>query len=352
MLPTPCFSLCSATRLAALAVIAATHLLSSASLCTATAQDKPAAKVILSLDFIPLGRHAPWYTALAEGYFKEEGLDVSIIPSQGTAQAIQAVESGTANIAFVDVPSVVLARANGSRMRMVAVNYQKAPYAIFSLSNGGNVTQARQLEGLNLGSGAGSFTPKVIEGFMAQQGLDPAKLRITNIAPPARASALLSGQVPAIEFFVMARPGLENGASDAHAELRTFLLSDHGLELYSNGLAATEDYLAGHGETVKAFVRAALKGWKLALADPQRAAADQLRYVASLKPDLIVAELAIVRDLAVTREVRQNGLGWFDPIGMKSAIDFVVKYVGMTGTPPPATDIYATGFLPTPAITP
>ena len=65
-----------------------------------------------------------------------------------------------------------------------------------------------------------------------------------------------------------------------------------------------------------------------------------------------MAELAIVRDLAVTPEVRQNGLGWFDPIGMKSALDFVVKYVGVTGTPPPATDIYATGFLPTPAITP
>jgi len=352
MLRTPRFPSYSAPRQAALAAIAATHLLLPASLSTATAQDRPAAKVTLSLDFIPLGRHAPWYTALAQGYFREEGLDVSIIPSQGTAQAIQAVESGTANIAFVDVPSVVLARANGSRLRMIAVNYQKAPYAIFSLGNGGNVTQASQLEGLNLGSGAGSFTPKVIEGFMVQQGLDPAKLRITNIAPPARASALLSGQVPAIEFFVMARPGLEKGASDAHAELRTFLLSDHELELYSNGLAVTEDYLAGHGEVVRAFVRAALKGWKLALADPQRAAADQLGYVASLKPDLIVAELAIVRDLAVTPEVRQNGLGWFDPIGMKSALDFVVKYVGVTGTPPPATDIYATGFLPTPAITP
>src|SRR5437899_12275788 len=82
------------------------------------------AKVIFSLDFIPLGRHAPWYAALAEGYFRDEGLDVSIIPSQGTAQTIQAVESGIANIAFVDVPSVVLARANGSKLKMIAVNYQ------------------------------------------------------------------------------------------------------------------------------------------------------------------------------------------------------------------------------------
>jgi NitT/TauT family transport system substrate-binding protein len=304
------------------------------------AQDKPPVKVILSLDFIPLGRHAPWYAALAEGYFREEGLDVSIIPSQGTAQTIQAVASGTANIAFVDVPSVVLARANGSKLKMVVVNYQKAPYAIFSLSNGGNVTQPKQLEGLNLGSGAGSFTPKVIEGFMTQKGLDPTKLKITNIAPPARASMLLSGQVPAIEFFVMAKPGLEMGAKDANTELRTFLLSDHGLDLYSNGLAASEDYLARNGDVVKAFVRAGLKGWKLALANPQKAADDQIKYVASLKPDIIVAELKIVGDLAVTPDVKQNGLGWFDPAGMTSALDFVSKYVGMTGTPPAAADIH------------
>jgi NitT/TauT family transport system substrate-binding protein len=200
-----------AARLAA-AAAAATFLLSAGLavpglLSPGIAQDRPPAKVILSLDFIPLGRHAPWYAALAEGYFKEEGLDVSIIPSQGTAQTIQAVESGTANIAFVDVPSVVLARANGSKLKMVAVNYQKAPYAIFSLSNAANVREPKQLEGLTLGSGAGSFTPKVIEGFMAQKGLDPTKLKIANIAPPARATALLSGQVPAIEFFVMGQAG-------------------------------------------------------------------------------------------------------------------------------------------------
>src|ERR1700761_9381663 len=88
------------------------------------------AKIVFSLDFIPLGRHAPWYAALAEGYYKDEGLDVSIIPAQGTAQVIQAVESGTANIGFVDVPSVVIARGNGSKLKIVAVNYEKAPYAI------------------------------------------------------------------------------------------------------------------------------------------------------------------------------------------------------------------------------
>ena len=309
-------------------------------------------KIVFSLDFIPLGRHAPWYAALAEGYFAAEGLDVSIIPAQGTAQVIQAVEAGTANIGFVDVPSVVIARANGSRLKMVAVNYEKAPYAIFSLSTGANVTQPKQLEGLNLGSGAGSFTPKIIQGFMTQHGLDPAKLTISNVAPPARATTLLSGQIPAIEFFVMAKPGLEAGAKGANAELRTLLLADHGLDLYSNGIATTEDYLAKNPDVVKRFVRAALKGWKFTLDNPDKAAADQIKSIAALKPDAIVAEIKIVADLAVTADTKKNGLGWFDPAKMKSNVEFVAKYIGLPGQAPAATDVYATGFLPTPPITP
>ena len=316
------------------------------------AQDKPLTKVTFSLDFIPLGRHAPWYAAISEGYFKEEGLDVTIIPSQGTAQTVQAVEAGTANIGFTDVPSLILARANGSKIKMVAVIYGKAPYAIFSLSTGANVTQPKQLEGLTLGSGAGSFTPKIIQGFMAQKGLDPNKLNIANVAPPARASALLTGQVPAIEFFVMSKPGLEAGAKDAKAELRTFLLADQGLELYSNGVVATESYLAANANVVKGFVRAGLKGWQFAMKNPEKAAEAQIKFVPSLNPATIVAEIKIVGDLAVTPEVQQNGLGWFDAAKMKSNLDFVVKNIGISGAVPAATDLYATGFLPSPQIKP
>lgn len=336
---------------AALCALTALGIAVSAAAPTA-AQTKPLTKVVFSLDFIPLGRHAPWYAALAEGYFKEAGLDVSIVPSQGTAQAVQAVQSGTANLGFIDLPSVALARANGSTIKMVAVNYEKAPYAIFSLDPGANVTTPKQLEGLTLGSGSGSSTPKIIRGFMAQHGLDPKTLTVVDVAPPARASTLLARKVPAIEFFVMSKPGLETAAAGIHAKLRTFLLADHGLELYSNGIAGTEDYLAKNRDVVKRFVAAALRGWKFALAHPDKAAQDELKYVPSLKPDVIEAELAIVRSLAVTPEIRKHGLGWFDPAKMQANLDFVVKYIGVSGTPPKASDLYETGFLPTKPIEP
>jgi NitT/TauT family transport system substrate-binding protein len=59
-----------------------------------------------------------------------------------------------------------------------------------------------------------------------------------------------------------------------------------------------------------------------------------------------------VKGLAVTPATEKNGLGSFDPVEMKASLDFIVKYVGLSGQAPAANDIYATGFLPSPAIKP
>src|SRR5262245_29151095 len=75
----------------------------AASAARAPARAQPLAKVTFSLDFLPLGRHAPWYAALGAGCFREEGLDVTIIPAQGTAQAVQAVDSGLAHLGLIDL---------------------------------------------------------------------------------------------------------------------------------------------------------------------------------------------------------------------------------------------------------
>jgi len=338
-------------------VIAAAFAIASVAVTrpnAANAQSTPTAltKVVFSLDFIPLGRHAPWYAAIAEGFFKQEGLDVSIIPSQGGAQVIQNVVSGTANLGFMGVPEVAIARSTGAKLKIVSVIYQKQPIAVFSLQSGANVTTPKQLEGLTLGSGSGSFTPKILQGFMVGKSLDPSTLHVTDIAPPARPGALITKKVPSIETFIMGKAGLEKAAEDAHEQLQTFIPADHGLQLYSNGIGVTEQYLSQHPQVVRGFVRAALKGWKFALDHPAKAAQDELQFVPSLKPEVISAELKIVRNLVVTPDTEQHGLGWFDPAQIKTNVDFVAKYIGVSGTPPAPADMYATGFLPNPPIKP
>lgn len=309
----------------------------------AVAASKPI-DVTFSLDFITLGRHAPWYVALGKGYYEEEGLNVKIVPGKGTAQVIQAIESGIADIGFIDVPSLVISRAAGSTIKMVAVNYQKAPYTVFSLDPGANVTKPKDLEGLELGSGAGSFIPKILQAFMRMHGLDPNTLKIVNIAPSARVAALVSRRVESVDFFIMSYPGISRAVKDS--KVRAFLLGDHGLELYSNGIGAKESYLKKNPEVVRAFVRAALRGWKYALSNPEEAADIQRKYAKGLNRQIIIDEIAILKRLAVVPDTQRNGLGWFDPAKMESNRSFMLENVGIKGTPPKAEDLYVTGFLP------
>src|SRR2546423_8542412 len=159
----------------------------------AGAQAQAQTAVTFSLDFRALGRHAAWYVALEKGYYKQAGLDVTIVPSQGTAQAIQNLEANAAQFAFSDVAGLVAARANSAASaKMIAVIYQKAPYAIFSLRSGADVTRPQQLQGLEIASGAGSFTQKVIEAFVIEKGLNPSTVKFTNIDPAARVGMLVS----------------------------------------------------------------------------------------------------------------------------------------------------------------
>jgi NitT/TauT family transport system substrate-binding protein len=278
--------------------------------------------------------------------FKEEGLNVKIIPAKGTAAAIQAVESGVAQIGFIDVPSLVIARAGGATSKIVAVIYQKAPYTIFSLDPGADVTSLKGLVGLTVGSHNGSFVSNITKAVMRKNGLDPNSLKVENIEPSARVAMLAARKVPAVDFYIMSKPGIERAVKGA--KVRSLLLADFGLDLYSNAIGAKESFLKENPEVMKKFVRAGLRGYQYAFAHPEEAAELQKKSAKALNAAITVEELKIVKDMSVTPEVIKNGLGTFTPEHMKQSVEWVVQNAGFDkAKAPKPEDIYATGFLPT-----
>lgn len=313
----------------------------------AVAQTTP---VTFALDFRALGRHAAWYVALDKGYYKQAGLEVNIIPSQGTAQAIQSVESGVAQYAFSDVAGLVSARANsGATAKMVAVIYQKAPYAVFSLRSGANVNRPEQLENLEIASGAGSFTQKVIEAFMTEKKLKANTVKFTNVDPAARIGMLVSKKIPAIETFAMSKPGLVKATSDQEAQM--FLFADHGLKLYSNGILVKDSYLKANPAQARAFVKASLDGWRDTIANPKAAAEIIAKYIKGLDPDVVLQEIAIVNDLVVTPDTKVKGLGVIDAAAMAASVDMIARNTGVAGKVD-AGDTYDASYLPAPPVRP
>lgn len=302
------------------------------------------------LDFISLGRHAPWYVALGKGYFKEEGLNVTIMPSKGTADAIRTVVTGGAEIGFIDVPSLVAAGSAGGAIRIVAANYQKPPYCIFSLNPGANVDSAKKLHGLELGSSSASFLPRIWSAVMEMNGVDSKTLKVVNIDAPARVPMLASRKVPSIDLFIMSEPAIRRAVPDAKPVC--LFAGDLGLEIYANSIGVHENYLKNNPEVVRKFVRAALRGWKDTFADPQEAAKIQLQYVKALDPQIIVEEIDILRRIAITPEVEKGGLGYITLDRMKKTVDFINKNIEVPGEKLTAEQIFVPGFLPEKPILP
>lgn len=296
------------------------------------------------LDFISLGRHAPWYVALGKGYFKEEGLNVSIMPSKGTADAIRSVVSGIADIGFIDIPSLVASGSAGGAIKIVAVNYQKPPYCVFTLDPGANVTEPKQLANLEFGSSTSSFLPRIVQAFMEMNGVDSKTLKVVNIDGAARVPMLAARKIPSIDQFIMSEPAIRRAVTDATP--KCLFLGDFGLDIYSNSIGTTEEYLTKNPDVVKKFVRAALRGWQYALAHPQEAAQIQLQYVKALNPDIIAEELDILKRVAITPDVEKNGFGTASMDKMKRTVDFMNKNVEIAGDKLSAEQIYRPGFLP------
>jgi NitT/TauT family transport system substrate-binding protein len=273
-----------------------------------------------------------------------------VVPSKGTADAIKNVDSGVAQIGFIDVPSLVAAGGAAAAVKMVAVNYQKPPYCVFSLNPGANVTSPKDMVGLEFGSSTASFMPRIAMAFMKMHGLDSSTLRVVNIDGAARVPMLAARKVQSIDQFVMSEPGIRRAVKDA--EVKCMLFGDHGLDIYSNGIGVREDFLKQNPDVVRGFVRAALRGWKDAMSNPEEAAKIQVQFVKALDPGLIVDELRIVRRLAVTPDTEKEGLGAMNRAKMARSVEFMNTNVEISGRKLTVDDIFRPGYLPNPPIRP
>ena len=108
-----------------------------------------------SLDFKFEGPSAPFLLPLDKGYYKAEGLNVSIDPAAGSLEPINRVASGTYDMGFGDINSLIKFRdANpGTPIKAVFMVYNRPPFAIVGRKSRG-ISKPKDLEGKKLGAPA------------------------------------------------------------------------------------------------------------------------------------------------------------------------------------------------------
>ncbi|MEA2877896.1 MAG: NitT/TauT family transport system substrate-binding protein, partial [Hyphomicrobiales bacterium] len=264
-----------------------------------------------SLDFKFEGPAAPFVVAIDKGYFKAEGLDVTIDTAGGSLEPINRVASGTYDMGFGDINSLIKFRdANpGTPIKAVYMVYNKPPFSIVGRKSRG-VSVPKDLEGKKLGAPPpdGAFAQWPI--FVQANSIDASKVTIVSVGFPVREPMLASGEVDAITGFSFSSYINLKDRGVPVDDIVVLLMADYGVNLYGNAVIVNPKFAAEKPEAVKGFLRALLKGLRETVKQPAVAVESVLKRNDVAKKDVELERLQMaIRDNIVTPEVKANGIG-------------------------------------------
>jgi len=250
-------------------------------------------KVTFQLNFAAGGFNAGFSLAKQKGYYKNEGLDVTIVKGNGSATTAQLVASGQADIAYADAVAVIQLIAKGAPIKVISTIYQANPNEVSALKATG-IKSIADLKGHSIGVPSGSSQTPLLPVLLKANGLSPKDVKQVNLPGAALVPSLLQKNVDAIlgsmDFY-----GIQ--LAQQGAETDNYLFADHGVPTVSTSIIARTDYLKSDGDTVKKFVAASIKGWQDSLADPKGAIDALKKTFPEVKPEQATSELTVTLPL-------------------------------------------------------
>jgi NitT/TauT family transport system substrate-binding protein len=280
--------------------------------------------VRFTLDWRFEGPSAIFLTALEKGFFKAEGLDVTIDTGNGSREAIPRVASGTYDIGFGDVNSLIRFRDENPTVDLKAVMmiYDKPPFAIVGRKSRGISNDPKSLLGKKFGAPVADAAYAQWPIFKTVNKLDDSGMKFENVGFPVREPMLASGEVDAVFGFANSSfINLKSRGVPAD-DIVTMLMADHGVELYGNVIMVSPKFLAEKPDAVRGLLRAINKGVKETVANPAAGAALVIKRndVAKLEVEDERLRMTIDQNIA-TPWVKTNSFGGIDKERWSRALD-------------------------------
>lgn len=235
-------------------------------------RDSGLTPIRLQLDWYPQPEQGGFFAAQLLGYYKAEGLDVTILPLPQYGSVAQLVSTGKADFGLGSSDQILEWNANGLPLFAVSATMQHDPQAIM-VHEDSPIHDFKDIEGHTIAAQTGATWLKyVVHRYNLQQVREiPSTLSIANfLADP--------GYVQ--QIFITSEPFF---ARQAGTKVRTLLISSSGYDPYRVQFT-TRYYAAQHPDLVSKFVRASMRGWQAYLSDPAATNALLLKLNPALNP--------------------------------------------------------------------
>jgi NitT/TauT family transport system substrate-binding protein len=304
-------------------------------------------KLKLVLNWKYQGPQGMFFLADDRGYFKAEGLDVTIDQGSGSGAAVPLVANGTYDVGFGDINALI---------ELAAKKPDDAPIAVYVMFNQPPFTVAvkaesplkapKDFEGRTLGGAANDGALKLFPALCKLAKIDCEKVKITNMQPNLREQMLMQGQIDGAFGYVNTIRFSAKLMGVEDKQLRFINYGDYGMDLYSNAIIVSKKLVKEKPEAVRGLVRAINKGIQDSLKDLDASVAavakreplikvpvERERFVQTLKDEMNHPEIATI------------GLGNVDMARLKKSIDILVDANALPRTPS-VDEIFTPAFLP------
>ncbi|MGR3484792.1 MAG: ABC transporter substrate-binding protein [Paracoccaceae bacterium] len=259
------------------------HLLGSAALAltlpaAALAQDLD--EVTLQLQWVTQAQFAGYYAALENGYYEEEGLDVTIQPGGPDIAPPQVLAGGGADVMLNWMPSALAARERGLPVVNIAQPFKSSGLMLTCWADTG-IEGPQDFRGKTIGVWFfGNEYPFL--SWMSQEGIptEGGEDGVTVLKQGFNVDPLLQRQADCISTMTYNEYGQVLDAGVSEDELVTFKYEDQGVATLEDGMYVLEENLEDPEfvDKMVRFVRASMRGWEWAGENPEEAAGIILDY--------------------------------------------------------------------------
>jgi NitT/TauT family transport system substrate-binding protein len=302
---------------------------------------QPPQKVVFALNWFPVGDHAAYWVALEKGYYRQRGLDVDMQNSKGSGDSIAKVDTGRADVGLADSAVVIASAARGTRIKVVGMVFDKSPLNIWSRKEA-PITKPKDLEGKSVAAPPGDGQRQMFPAFARLHGIDQSKVTWVNVEPAAKVPALAEKRVDAVADYTTGLPFYEKAIGKGNAVMLPW--ADHGFDMYSMSIIASEKTMKERGPVLKAFLEASYLGWRDVMSDPKSALEIFKKRVPEIDLSIIEPNMMMGLDLMKTDRYAKNGIGWMEEKKMCDSVDLVNTYMGVP-TKVECKAVYTNEFL-------
>ena len=255
---------------------------------SAKSAPKSARKITFCLDYTPNTNHTGIYVAQAKGYFKDEGLTVKVVqPADGTAEAMIGSGQAQMGVSYQDYIANALSSKNPVAIEAVAAIIQHNTSGIMSRKADG-ITSAKKMEGHTYATWSMPVEQATIKQVMESDGGDFDKLKMVPYEVDDEVAGLKANMFDCV--WVYEGWAVQN-AKVQHYDVNyfSFVDMDKVFDFYTPVIAANDDFAKKYPDVVKAFVRAAKRGYEYAIKHPKAAGDILLDAAPELSSDLVQA---------------------------------------------------------------